>query len=357
MRFGGTLKIATLFRIPVKIHWTFGLLFLYVLYTSVTQNLGVNGTLFFASFVLCLFVCVVLHEFGHALTARRFGVDTVDIILLPIGGVARLTHLPKLPRHEFLIAIAGPMVNVVIAAVLGVFLFLTRDNPLMIKGSEMDMYEYPSNFLPLLLILNISLIVFNMIPAFPMDGGRVLRALLSLKTGRLKATRIASILGQILAVVFLIYGLMNGHVILGLIGVFIFLSAGNEYRMVKTEMMLTRGKARDLMRTEFTIIPSDSNPSDLLPMLETQGEPYYLVSDTEGTIIGILSAEALQLMHMKPDFAIHQLQEIVSTHYVAIDADTALYDVIRLFKTHHYTLVPVYEKGELAGVIDSRSLS
>ena len=186
----GVVQIARLFGIPVQVHWSFLLIFVWVLIKGLGEAWDWYTIGWMMAFVLALFFCVVLHEFGHALTARRFGVGTRDIILSPIGGVARLDKLPDEPMHEFFVAIAGPAVNVGISLTLAAVPFaLSRDkfynffSSLLFPNSNvfavgLDAWDY---FLFGLIGLNIVLAVFNMLPAFPMDGGRVLRALLSIR--------------------------------------------------------------------------------------------------------------------------------------------------------------------------------
>ena len=172
------------------------------------------------AFILALFVCVLLHEFGHALTARRYGVRTRDIILLPIGGVARLERIPEKPRQELWIALAGPAVNVVIAVALAVWLQVTGGwqpvEELTVTGGS---------FVERLLVVNIFLVVFNLIPAFPMDGGRVLRALLGLKLDYVRATQIAASIGQALALGFGFLGLFSNPFLV-FIALFVWIGAG-----------------------------------------------------------------------------------------------------------------------------------
>jgi Zn-dependent protease len=187
----GSLRIAKIFNIPVEVHWSFLLLFVYVIYLAIQENWGVLGAISASLFVVVLFLCVVLHEFGHALMAKRFDVQTRDITLYPIGGVARLESLPRKPVQEFWVAIAGPLVNIAIALILlPVLLFLGTDTILdvfysLYNQSDSDNFFMPSNlpvyaYIALGLIgLNLTLALFNLIPAFPMDGGRVLRAILS----------------------------------------------------------------------------------------------------------------------------------------------------------------------------------
>jgi Zn-dependent protease len=210
------------------LHLTF-LLFLVWIWFSYYQIAGFAGAVQGVLFILALFACVLLHEFGHAFAARGFGIETPDITLLPIGGVARLSRIPEKPWQELVVAIAGPLVNVVIAAVL-IF---------VIHGSAaLDQLEYLESprieLLGKLASVNVMLVLFNLIPAFPMDGGRVLRALLAMAMPYAQATQIAAWIGQGLAVVFGIFGIF-GNPFLIFIAFFIFVGAQQEASMARSK--------------------------------------------------------------------------------------------------------------------------
>jgi Zn-dependent protease len=210
-------KIGEPFGIGVYIHWSFWLLLGYFALKYLATG-GILGALNGVALVIGVFGCVVLHELGHSLTARYFGIGTRDITLYPIGGVAALERMPRNPKQEMLIAIAGPLVNVVIAAVLGF---------LLASG-------FQDRLLPTLLYTNIALVAFNLIPAFPMDGGRVFRAGLSLIMPRVRATNIAANTGKVVAILMALVGIFSNPMLI-FIGIFIFIAAGSEQRMVIEE--------------------------------------------------------------------------------------------------------------------------
>ncbi len=186
-----SLKLGSIDGIGVYLHWTFVLLIGWIFLGSLGAGRTPGEALAGVGFILALFACVLLHEFGHALTAKRYGVSTRDITLLPIGGVARMERIPEQPMQEFWVAVAGPAVNAVIAALLFlILLLLGRADPMVAIGG------IPSGFLEQLMWVNLFIGAFNLLPALPMDGGRVLRALLSLRPGRLRATAIAANLGR-----------------------------------------------------------------------------------------------------------------------------------------------------------------
>ncbi|HXM30241.1 MAG TPA: site-2 protease family protein [Chthoniobacterales bacterium] len=223
-----SLKVASVAGIEVRIHLTF-LLFLAWIWFSYYQVAGLPGAVQGVLFILSLFACVLLHEFGHAFAARAFGIATPDITLLPIGGVARLTRLPDKPWQELVVAIAGPLVNVVIAAAL---IFVVH------SSAELEQLQYLESprveLLSKLASVNVMLVLFNLIPAFPMDGGRILRALLAMALPYTQATQIAARIGQGLAIVFGIFGLF-GNPLLIFIAFFIFAGAQQEAAIVRAK--------------------------------------------------------------------------------------------------------------------------
>lgn len=208
--------------ISVRIHWTFWLVMF--LYSLMAASGGVTAVVMTAVTFTLLFACVLAHEFGHAFAARAFGIPTHDITLLPIGGLARLARMPDKPIQELLVALAGPAVNVVIA--LGLILLLPvkslamlSENPTLILGG---------NLIENMLVANVALVLFNMLPAFPMDGGRVLRSLLAMRISHLKATEIAARVGRWMALFFIVAGFWWMHLELCLVGLFVLLAGTGE---------------------------------------------------------------------------------------------------------------------------------
>jgi len=218
-------KVATLAGIPLRVHATFFLIFPYAWFAE-AQGDPARGVEAIA-LIIGLFTCLVLHELGHALTARRFGVRTRDITLLPIGGVARLERIPEKPSQEIAVALAGPSVNIVIALILFAVIAATGN---LRAFATTDALEH--NFVTRLLGMNVLLVIFNMIPAFPMDGGRVLRALLATRLDYMRATRIAASIGQGIAILFGLLGLIWNPMLL-FIAMFVFLGAGQESAAVQ----------------------------------------------------------------------------------------------------------------------------
>jgi len=239
-----SLKLGKIAGIRIYLHWTFLILPLWVFFNDLGKGLGLPGAVQSVLFVIALFGCIVLHELGHALAARRYGIPTRDITLLPIGGVARMERMPREPRQELWVAIAGPLVNVAIAAVLLLALVVLQFVPARFHASQ-------AAFLVPLLWANLFLLVFNLLPAFPMDGGRVLRALLAQRLDYVRATRIAARVGQVMAILFVIVGLKIQHPMLMLIGVFIFFGARNEAHIVEVGRNLEPEPARQYTPNYF----------------------------------------------------------------------------------------------------------
>ncbi|MGB0650721.1 MAG: site-2 protease family protein [Rhodothermales bacterium] len=222
-----SIKFGSVRGIDMFVHWTFLVMLVGIFIFYVYQGLTVMGALMGVGLILAVFGCVVLHELGHAFMAREFGIPTLDITMYPIGGVARLQHMPREPKQEFLIAIAGPAVNLAIAAIL--FLISTMFD----STRALSQVVTPGgNILAMLMWVNLGLVVFNMLPAFPMDGGRVLRAALATKLDYRNATHVASLIGQGMAFLFGIYGLFSGLWTLPLVAVFVFMAARQEVQHV-----------------------------------------------------------------------------------------------------------------------------
>ncbi|NIP29652.1 MAG: CBS domain-containing protein [Candidatus Dadabacteria bacterium] len=279
-------KIGNISGIDLKIHATFAIIIVWVLFKHWESGHDIATTVGGLIFVLSIFACVVLHEFGHALTARRYGIGTEDITLLPIGGVARLERMPEDPRQELYVALAGPAVNVAIAFVIFIMLYITNST---INFLNIDFVS--DSFLLKLMALNIILVIFNMLPAFPMDGGRVLRALLALKMEYVKSTQIASKLGKAMAILFGIIGLYSNPFLV-FIAVFVWFGANQEEMMVRMKYIDDKYRLRQQADTEFvTLSPND--PLAKAVSLTVSGFKQDFPIVERGRIVGVLRYEDL----------------------------------------------------------------
>lgn len=280
-------KICEAAGIGVYIHWTFLLLVGWLLVPRAGQTIG--QTLAFLALVLAMFGCIALHEFGHALTARRFGIPTLDITLLPIGGVARLQRMPEDPVQEFLIAIAGPLVNVAIGVLLIAVLIVIGGASMMLRIPDQiaQLGISGSNFLFLVMLGNFGIVLFNMLPAFPMDGGRILRAVLAMLLDYGTATRVAAFIGQVLAVCIGVFGLLRQEYMLPLLALFVFMGARGEAAMVRTRLALRGMPVRNAMLTRFrSLAPNDTLEAATSELLSGAQHDFPVID--RGQIVGAL---------------------------------------------------------------------
>ncbi|MEO1985014.1 MAG: site-2 protease family protein, partial [Fuerstiella sp.] len=299
-----SIRIGTAAGIPVFLHWTFLLIPAYIILSGLATGSPVFGMIADLTFVTAIFACVVLHELGHALAARRFGVRTRDIILMPIGGVARLEKMPKHPREELIVAIAGPAVNVIIASVL-----LAITVPLIGVDGLMTPTSLGTSLVGKVIAVNLAMIVFNMLPAFPLDGGRVLRALLSLGMGHLRATRIAAKVGQTMAVLLGVAGLfVLYNPMLIFIAGFVFLVAAQEAEAAETEASLEDLHVGDMMITRFDAIPAQASAVWALRFAMSANK-HELPVVSSGQFEGIVRIEdlAAAVAEEQPEISVGQL--------------------------------------------------
>jgi Zn-dependent protease len=298
--------------------------------------------------ILLLFLCVLLHEYGHALTARRFGIGTRSITLLPIGGLALLESMPKDPRQEILVALAGPAVNLAIAVALFLGLLIAGRTGAL-TGFDLDGGSIPET----LLAANLLLAVFNMLPAFPMDGGRVLRAVLALRMDRVRATRLAARVGQVLAVGLGFLGLI-GNPFLVLIAVFVWIGAGSEAGAVAAEERLAHQPAGRAMITDFQTIAPWHKLSRAIDLTLAGTQKDFPVVDGE-RILGALTQAAILrgLRDLGPDGLVSEVTSPVET----ADVGTSLAVLLDNLRSRDARLVCITRDGRLAGIVDLDNIS
>jgi Zn-dependent protease len=345
-----SLNLGRIAGIKILVHWTFIFLLGWIIFTEMKRGSDLATTLLSLAFVLTIFLCVVLHELGHALTAKRYGVPTKMITLLPIGGVASLERIPENPKQELLIAVAGPAVNVVIALVLWLVLPPLRDIPDEAFFSRVT----ASNFFYLLFFINLMLVVFNAIPAFPMDGGRILRALLAFKLGRVRATQIAANLGQMLALFFVFIGFFYNPFLI-LIGIFVFFGAYSENMMVQHLDFLRGHSVREGMMTNFVTLAPTETVRDALSKL-LKGSEHDFVVEQEGQVVGTLTR--MQLIQAVKEEQIEMPVEKFMTQEVrAFNVQDKLAEAYTELQKTKAPLFPVLENGRLAGVINTDNIN
>jgi Zn-dependent protease/CBS domain-containing protein len=338
-------KIGEAAGIGIFAHWTFLVLLGFVLAAHLMAGSSLGAAIDGVAFVLAIFACVALHELGHALAAQRYGIRTLDITLLPIGGLARLERIPDDPRQELWVALAGPAVNLAIA--LG--LFLTIQVVREFAGAY-ELVAVGEGFLGKLMRTNIALIVFNLIPAFPMDGGRVLRALLARRIAYVRATRIAASAGQAMAVLFGAVGLFfSNWWILIVIAVFVYVAAGQEARAVQTHALLKDGNARTAMMTRFHVLsPANTLGAAANELLAGPQEDFPVLDQMR--LVGVLPRNTLitALARTGPDTPVDTVMQRDCP--VAQEGDT-LEDTFEKMHSNGCSSLPVVRDGRVVGVV------
>ena len=349
----GGLPLFSFKGIKVLVHWTFVLLPAWIIGSGLMEGRAVEQLLAEVGLVLIVFFCVVLHEFGHALTARRFGIRTRDITLLPIGGVASLERMPEEPRQEFWITIAGPLVNLVIAA-LALVVIAATGLSLFFSDVLLGATTWTS-VLSFVFVANVSLFLFNLVPAFPMDGGRILRSLLSMRLPRDRATRIASMVGRVFAVAFIGYGVFFGQPFLALIGVFVYFAAGAEARNVEQQTRLRGITVGQVMRTRFWAMPQDTTVQGAVDEL-LRGGDHTVVVLQGGLPLGVLLREDL-MNAVQAGTTTVPLASLPIRAVPAVQPGDSAHTSIQLLRTEGHALLPVISAGALVGVLEAENLA
>ncbi len=343
-------KLGRFAGIDVYIHATFLLLIAWVGMSYWLESREVNAVLVGIGFILALFLCVVLHEYGHALTARKYGIRTRDITLYPIGGVARLERMPEKPIQELWVALMGPVVNVVIALALFAYLALSGDTPTLKQLMDFN----SGGFLSRLMTVNLSLVLFNLVPAFPMDGGRVLRALLAMRMDYVHATQVAATIGQGMAFLFGFIGLFTNPFLL-FIAFFVWIGAAQEASLVQLRTSIGGIPVTRAMQTKFESLTSKDTLKEVVKLILEGAQQDFPVTE-DGRLVGVLTREAFIKALSKEgqsapvvNFIRRDLPEVDSHDMV----ESAL---IRLEAAGARTL-PVMHLGQLVGLITSENIT
>jgi Zn-dependent protease/CBS domain-containing protein len=355
---GSSFKIGRAFGIDLKVHWTFFLLLAFFAFVSYQRSGSLANALITALVIVALFVCVVLHEYGHSLVAQRLGIEIEDITLLPIGGVARLKSLPTRPMDEVKIAIAGPLVNVVLAPIFFGVAFVLGSSPLdaanIIEGGNNSLGQ----IFAYLGLINVALVVFNLIPAFPMDGGRVLRGLLATRLGAVRATDISSAIGQFFALGFFLIGLLGGNLLLALVGVFIFFGASGEQQMVR-HRELTRGLlVSDVMGTRprlETVTPYHTFGQVLDSVIHGYQEDFPVV-DENGNLVGMITRNEIMTAAHSPE-RFSSVRDLMKTDFPTLSPDSDLFtEGARILQESGLRALPVVKAGNLVGMLTAEDV-
>ena len=334
--------------IEVRVHITFLLLLIFLGLGNFAAG-GLPAAIHGVAFVCLVFLCVLLHEFGHALAARRYGIRTPDITLLPIGGLARLERMPEKPSEELVVAIAGPLVNVAIALLLFPFaqgLF----HPGIIEQANVGL-------IPKLFAANVMLVLFNLIPAFPMDGGRVLRAFLAMRMDYARATALAASIGQGIAVLGGLWALMHGMPMLVLVAVFIFVGAHSEAALVQLKGLSSSLRVRAATETAFQSLPLGATLNDAIEALLATSQHDFPVLGPAGEIRGLLTRDDL-LVALRKSGVDTPVSEVMRVDVPALH-HTMLFDrALLILEESGCPALPVIDSaGRLIGLFTPENVS
>ena len=334
--------------IDVFMHFTFVLLIGWVALVHWRQGHSVSAALAGVFFILTIFMCVILHEFGHALMARRYNIRTRDIILLPIGGVARLEKLPTDPLQELWVAIAGMAGNIVIVMALFVWLKLTASlEPL----ETLTLTTGP--FLERVLAVNILMVVFNMIPAFPMDGGRVLLALLATRKEHGRATQIAASIGQGIAVLFGFIGVFYNPFLL-FIALFVWIGAAQESSLAQFKSAMRGMPIQQAMISDFKSLHKDDSLTKAVELTLTGSQKDFPVTDN-GNVAGILTqSDILKALSQRENHP--TVASALQSNFISVDSREMLETAFTKLKDCNCHTLAVTDHGKLVGLVTMDNL-
>lgn len=353
-------KLFRVFGIEVRVHITFLLIVAYFAYLwgRVYAPGGWAGAAYGALMVILLFVLVTIHELTHSRVAQHYGVKVVGITLLPIGGMAQMEEIPREPRQELFISVAGPLSNIVIALLMfiGALFLLNGDertlgglSDLLLQRSFKGAYVY-------LMLVNLTLAVFNLLPAFPLDGGRVFRALLALKLGRERATRVAVVVGQALALALGLWGLLGGGIMLLLVAVFIFFGASSEGQGTETGRVLGGVTVGQAVNAGVEYARPGQVLGELAARLFHTYQTDFLVVDAEERLVGLLTRDML-IRALSQHGRFYPVRQAMLADFPSLAPQDTLFDAFNRMRAAGTKAAPVIAEGRLVGMLSMEDIS
>jgi Zn-dependent protease/CBS domain-containing protein len=347
----GSFKLGKVAGIGIFIHWTFSLLILFIIFMNYKSGQNTIQIIWSVVFILCIFITVLLHELGHALAAKNYNIKTKDITLLPIGGLARLERIPEKPLEELIVAFAGPLVNIALAFITAFFISIPDNTDKLM--TELSNGVNANNFFLNFFLVNFWLAIFNLIPAFPMDGGRVLRALLSFKLPRNVATRIAARIGQFLAMAFIILGFFTSPFLI-FIGIFVIIGAQIEADYTESKFMLKGFKVQDVVMKDYQTIDAGEKIKKAVELLLDSQNKIFLI--TENNIpIGTLNRDQI-IMALSKKGDDEFIYNVMDRNLIILESNSLLENVFELIQQNKSTLMLVMENNQLIGTLDIENL-
>lgn len=347
---GWSIKLGRIFGIDIKMHLTFVLILVWGTFTY-----GNGGPLYGLLITLCLFGIVILHELGHSLTALFFGIAVKDIMLLPIGGVARLEKMPEKPWQELIVALAGPAVNVILAILLLPLTVMVAYTNNGLFSSDVLTQATPMGFLFFLLIINISLVIFNMIPAFPLDGGRVFRATLALFTNYQQATRLAVLTGQVIAFLLVMIDIIVLQSFsLSLVALFICVVGNQESKAVKVKGVLQRILVKNVLTPNRVAFTANATVEQIATKVMSHHQPNYAILDPNNQqLVGVASNKALAQAMAHGQWYKRVADIMYHSHHIPkIALTSSLAEAQDKLTDHSSKVVAVYDGLDFRGLLD-----
>jgi len=353
-----SIKLFRVKGIDIKVHLTFVLILVWAAYRwGVDLGAGTTGAVFGIVVTLLLFVCVTLHELAHSLTALRYGVKVRDITLLPIGGLSQMEKIPEKPDQELKMSLAGPLTNVAIAILLVAICLPLRIRSTVGVG---ELYQALGSvswhgLVAYLVMTNLALGLFNLVPAFPMDGGRVLRALLAMRLDYSKATATAVAVGQGLAWLLGLYGVMSGSWTLAIIAVFIYMGAGQEGRMVEVKSVLGEIRVRQAMTRQLQVLSPQVPLSQAVGItLQTFQTDFPVVEGEQ--LVGLLTESDLVSALEKHGAGV-VVSQVMRTEFPTASPDQPLFDAQERMSMARLRAMPVVAEGKLLGLLTAQDIN
>lgn len=338
-------RLITIAGIRIEVHVTF----LLMVAALALFRRSSNPVWFTVAELLLVFLCVLLHELGHALAARRYGIQTREIVLLPIGGLARLERMPEKPAQEIVVALAGPGVNLIILTALAAWIAASGESfELALQRAEQGLPEF-------LFVVNLAMLLFNLIPAFPMDGGRVLRAGLALAMPYPRATRIAAQVGQGFALLFALAGMFNRNPMLVFIALFVFMAAGEERALVQTRASLSGIPVSAAMVTAFMSVETRHELQHAVDLMLAGDQQDFPVLEG-GRYLGMLARSSL-IQGLRDEGPTAPVGRVVRVDVEPVDASWPLERAVQVMRAGRHTAVPVTMRGQLVGLLTLENVS
>lgn len=342
----GAFRISGIRGINIYIHWTFLFLLGWVLLVNAQLGNDIIQLSWSLIFLAAVFACVTLHELGHALMASRFGIKAKSIVLLPVGGIASIEKFPENPRQELAISIAGPLVSVAIALVL----WLLSPPGNFWKLPDGMSITHGHDLIANLRVVNMSLALFNLIPAFPMDGGRIFRALLGFKLNYIRATTIAAAVGKIIAVAFIAVGILLINPLLPVIGLFIIFSASTEENYLRLKSLVKDTRLNQVVMYDYNSLQAGTTVLEAANVLENNHSKYFILMDGAmpvGSINRMEIVKAVAEMKYK-----EPIRNLIQHDLVYLDGAEHVDTVLEKLAVNDERIFPVMTNGQLTGVVN-----